>query len=66
MTAQAGILIEAGGPELITAQDRWERTPLDEAQRVEAQPLVKLLERALQGESSETQQASSQSGHKWW
>ena len=61
---QAGILIKAGGKELVLAKDRWDRTPLDEAKRVQAQPLVVLLEQALKDESAPGEQSSS--GHRWW
>lgn len=61
--AQAGILIEAGGQDLVSAKDRWERTPLDEAKRVKAQPLVTMLEEALQEGSTHQ---GGRPGHKWW
>ncbi|KAK9810819.1 hypothetical protein WJX73_009788 [Symbiochloris irregularis] len=47
--AAAGVLVEAGGPDLVTEKDRWGRTPLDEADRVGAQPVINLLKKALQG-----------------
>ena len=59
---QASILLEAGGKDLIQIQDRWEHTPLDEAKRVQAQPLVKLLEQTLRDETRSGESAR----HRWW
>lgn len=45
---QVKILVEVGGAN-IAATDRWDQTPLDEAQRVGAAPVVKFLQVCVRG-----------------
>ena len=45
-TMQAKALVKAGGKALVQQGDRWERTPLMEAESIKSEPLIKLLKSA--------------------
>lgn len=46
---QVKLLIEVGGADP-SLEDRWEQTPLDEARRIVATPVVEYLSGVVQGE----------------